>query len=178
MLNSATLKQNKVIQIPATLVTIGVMLLLPFMAHFLPLVSGIPMGARLLPMFYAPLLAIVFFNPTVAIVASLVAPLFNHALTGMPMLEMAVILSIELTVFSLLMQRLYHRWPKFSGLAPFAFLMAKITSLCVLILVPTTIIASPWQFFFASLSNAWPGMIVLWAINLIIVWTVNQSSDS
>lgn len=176
MLNAKTLKQNKVLQIPATVVTIGAMLLLPFLVHFLPQVGGVPMGARLLPIFYAPLLAAIFFNPAVGIIASLVTPLLNHTLTGMPESGIVVILTVELTVFSILMQRLYHRWPKFGGLAPFAYIMAKVASLFILILVPANFIAaSPWQFFLVSLRNAWPGMAVLLAINLIIVWMKRQS---
>ena len=176
MLNSHTLKQEKILQIPATAVTIGAMLLLPFLVHFLPPVGGVPMGARLLPIFYAPLLAAIFFNPAVGIIASLVTPLINYTLTGMPDSGMVVILTVELAIFSILMQRLYHRWPKFGGLAPIAYLMAKVASLFVLLLVPVNLIAAPpWQFFLASLRIALPGMAILLAINLSVVWMKRQS---
>ena len=177
MLNSDTLKQEKFLQIPATAVTIGAMLLLPFLVHFLPPVGGVPMGARLLPIFYAPLLAAIFFKPAVGIIASLAAPLLNYTLTGMPDSGMVVILTLELTIFSILMHRLYHRWPKFGGLAPFAYLIAKVASLFILLLVPVNLIAAPsWQFFLASLRFALPGMAILLAINLIVVWMKRSSN--
>jgi len=177
MLNSVALKENKVLQIPATAITIGAMLLLPYLAHFLPSASAVPVGARLLPMFYAPLLAVIFFSPAVGIVASISAPIINYMLTGMPALELVIILSIELTFFSVLMQSLYRRFPKFGGLAPLAYLMAKVVSLVILMLAPSLISASPWQFFLNSTSTAWSGMVILLAINLIVVWAKRQSEQ-
>ncbi len=177
MLHANTLRQNKVLQIPATAVTIGVMLLLPFLVHFLPSAGVVPMGARLLPIFYAPLLAAIFFHPAVGIVAGVVAPLLNHTLTGMPESGMVVILIVELTIFSVVMQHLNYRWPKFGGFAPFAFLMAKVASLLVLILIPINFIAAPpMQFFLASLRSAVPGMAILLAINLVAVWAKRRAN--
>ena len=176
MLNSSTFRENKAVQIPATVVTIGAMLLLPFLVHFIPSASPVPMGARLLPLFYAPLLAAIFFHPAVGLVAALIAPLLNHALTGMPESGMVVILIVELVVFTVAMQQLNHRWPAFGGFAPFAFVMAKVASLLMLLVIPVSFIAAPpVQYFLGSLRMALPGMAILLVINLIAVWAKQRS---
>ena len=62
MLNTATLKTTRVI-VPATLLTVAATFLLPFFVHLLPPVGGVPMGARLLPLFFAPFLAVRALSP-------------------------------------------------------------------------------------------------------------------
>lgn len=161
------LKSDNRIQIPATAVTIGLMLLFPFIVHW---IGGPTAGSRWLPLFYVPILAVALFHPWVSIIASLLTPLLNHFLTGAPPLPTAVVLSVELVVFSLVMQQFYQRWPKFWGAAPLAFLVAKIASLLLLFLAPMTLIpVPPWQFFRSSLLNAWPGLLVLLLINWLVV---------
>ncbi len=176
MLSSNLFRQSKFVDVSATAVTVGAMLLLPFLIHFIPS-TAVPIGARLLPMFYAPLLAAIFFRPAVGIVSALVAPLLNYALTGMPESGILAILIVELVVFTVVMQRLSYRWPTFGGFAPFAYLIAKIVSLLVLILVPLSFIsAPPMQFFLVSSRNALPGIAVLLVLNMIAVWVKRRSN--
>jgi hypothetical protein len=160
------LRSDKRVQIPATAVTIGLMLLFPFIVHA---IGGPAAGGRWLPLFYAPLVAALLFHPLVAVVAGLVTPFLNHALTGAPPLNTAVLLSVELVVFSLVMQGLARRWPAFWGAAPLAYLAAKVGSLLLVVLLPSLMPVPAWQFFSTSLINALPGMAVLLLINWLTV---------
>ena len=167
MLDTATLKNSRAI-IPATFLTVAATLLLPFLIHLLPPVGGVPMGARLLPLFIAPFLAVVLFHPAVALVASLVTPLLNRLLTGQPAWEMSVLLTVELVTFSLAAWLLVRRWPRFWGNAPLSYVIAKAASLLLLSFLPLLPV-SPWRFFFNSLQTALPGLLVLLLLNFIVV---------
>ncbi|MDO9128438.1 MAG: hypothetical protein Q7U34_01085 [Anaerolineales bacterium] len=57
MFNFTVLRRRSNLQIPAALVTLGLMWLFPFLVHLIPSIGTVPLGARLLPIFYAPLLA-------------------------------------------------------------------------------------------------------------------------
>lgn len=166
-----TLREKRAaVQIPATLVTIGLMMLLPFLVHLLPPIGGSPIGPRLLPLFYAPFVAAALCHPAVALVASLTVPLLNHALTGSPALNIAAILTFELVIFSLASRFMTQRWPRFWGAAPLAYLIAKLASLLMLIVLPLNLIpAPPLTFFWSSLTTAVPGLIVLLLINFALV---------
>src|SRR5687767_7770331 len=104
MLTRSALRQNRLLQIPATLVTLGLMWLIPVLVHLIPpFGDGTPLGVRLLPIFYAPLLAVFLFHPVVAVLASLAMPFINYLLTGMPPFNIAILLTVELVVFSLVL---------------------------------------------------------------------------
>jgi hypothetical protein len=161
------LTKNKPLQIPALLVTIALMLLFPYLIH---LIGGPTAGGRWLPIFYAPFVAALLFQPVVAIVAALSAPFLNHLLTGAPALPMAVVLSVELLVFVLLARQMARRWPAFWGAAPLAYLLAKLSSTLLLAILPVTLLPlSPGQFLSSSLAAAWPGLLVLLFINWLTV---------
>src|SRR5258706_14846411 len=103
MLTASALRQNRALQIPALGLTLFMMWLLPVLVHLLPLNGPVPEGARFLPIFYAPVVADWFFNPLVAFLAWLLIPFINHSLTGMPPLNRALLLCIELATFHLLL---------------------------------------------------------------------------
>ncbi len=162
-----TLKRANLI-LPAAVATIAVTVLLPLLVHLFPAVGGVPMGARLLPLFVAPFVAVALFHPAVALIAALVTPLLNRALTGQPTLEMSALLTVELLAFAVFAVVLLQRWPRSWMVAPLAFVLAKVAALVVLSIAPL-LPAAPWSYFTASLANAWPGLIVLIALNVVIV---------
>lgn len=162
------LRQKPLVQIPALLLTLGLMWLLPFLVHLLPLTGPVPMGARLLPIFYAPLLAAWLFHPAVGLIASLLMPFINHAFTGMPTLQMSILLGLELVIFSLVLQGFRRRSYRFALAAPLGFLAAKTASALVLWFLPILPV-SPLNYLGASIINAWPGLLVFLALNLVIV---------
>lgn len=61
--------------------------LFPFLIHFIPYQSR-PIGAVLLPMFFAPLLAVIFFRLHVSVLTALLAPALNYFITGMPRFDL------------------------------------------------------------------------------------------
>lgn len=163
---------NKRVQIPATAATIGLMLLLPFLVH---LIGGPTAGGRWLPLFYAPVAAAILFQPGVALTAGLLTPFLNHFLTGSPPLPMSFLLSFELVVFVLIVQGLYRRWPTLGWMAPLAYILTKTVELLALTLLPDSLLpVLPWPFFSTSLTNAWPGVLVLLLINWLTVKGVQR----
>ena len=67
-------------------------LLAPSLVHFIPSWDDSPIGAKLLPIFYAPLIAALTRKSHVSIVVAVMAPWLNHVLIGMPSMFMAVII--------------------------------------------------------------------------------------
>jgi hypothetical protein len=158
------------LNIPVALATIAAATLLPPLVHLIPAVDNVPMGARLLPIFYAPLLAILLGQPAAGLLAALVAPLLNYLFTGMPTREVMVIVTVELVAFSLFVMAARARWPKFVGTAPIAYLLAKVVALVFLVLLPVRLIpAPPLQYTLNSLTLALPGIIVLLVLNILAV---------
>src|SRR5688572_26633576 len=172
MLTHSALRQNLMLQIPATLVTLGLMWLVPLLVHMIPPGEGTPLGVRLLPIFYAPLLAVFLFHPAVALLSALAMPFINYQLTGMPPFNIAVLLTVELVVFSLAVLFARQRWPKLA-LAPAAVLLGKLASALLLIVMPL-LPAHPWDFFVQSTIDSLPGILVLLALHLVLIrWMPN-----
>ena len=166
MLDTKRLHATKII-LPATLLTVAATVLLPLLVHSVPM-SGLPLGARLLPIFIAPLVAVFLFHPVVSVVASLISPYLNQQLTGNPVGPMMPTLTVELSVFSVLCLLLLRHYPKLWFAAPLAYIVAKAAAQVVLKtggLVPTP----PWSGFFPSLVVALPGLIILLVINIVLV---------
>ena len=167
MFRISFLRQNAIVQVPATLLTFGLMWLLPLLVHIIPLTGPVPVGARLLPIFYAPLLAAWIFHPAVGLFASLLMPFINHAFTGMPTLPMTVLLSLELVVFSLGLLLNRKHWPRLP-LAPLAFIVGKVISAILLVFV-AVVPASPWAYLVSSVQNALPGLLILLVLHLALL---------
>ena len=64
-----------------TAILVGVAVALPLLIHLIPY-QAVPWGARLLPMFYAPLLGVILYRLSAGIVPALLAPILNLAITG------------------------------------------------------------------------------------------------
>lgn len=161
--------------ISATVVTVALTFALPLLFHLLPS-SGIPLGARFLPIFYAPLLAALLFPPAVALSASLIAPFVNHALTGNPPLPMAAQLSAELLVFTGVVLLSRRRWPQLPVVAPLAYLVTR--AIVFFAQQPAAVLSSgAWGVLLSSLGVALPGLAVLFVLNLITVgWRKRRSA--
>ena len=168
MFTLTVLRRKPILQIPAALVTLGFMWLFPFLVHLVPVSGTVPIGARLLPIFYAPLLAAWLFHPIVGLASSLLMPFINHAFTGMPTFNVAVMTSIELSVFSIVLLALKKRWSHWPVLAPLAIIAGKAVSTLLLFVFPL-VQASPWAYLTSSVANAVPGLLVLLALNLVLI---------
>lgn len=152
------LKKNVYVQIPAAVVTIALMIGLPFLVHLAPPVGGTQVGAILLPIFYAPLAAVFLFHPAVSIVAAVLAPYINHLVTGRPTLQLASTLSVEVLAFSGVLLALHRRNIYTVWAVPAAYLLAKIASGALSFVVTPGYSLAQWT---GSIPAALPGMLIL-----------------
>lgn len=169
-----TAQTSVVRTISLTAAAVAASVAIPFLVHLVP--GGSSIGATLLPIFWAPLLAVVFFGPVPGVVAALLAPLLNHVLTGMPPAFVVTSLTIELGVFvAVLVLASQWAWAKRSPLlAPAAYLVARVLAALVLIVVGSS--AASVGSVFAGLGGAIPGLISLFVINLLALLLKRRSA--
>ncbi|CAN5376584.1 hypothetical protein BH23BAC1_BH23BAC1_12710 [soil metagenome] len=155
------------IQVKATVLILIIACILPLSIHIIPPVQGTPIGAILLPMFYVPFIAIIFFRLHVGVTAAALAPLLNFLITGNPHWQFVFILIFELTVFTFIAYLLLKDNFKWIA-APLSYLFTKVISSCLLMLIP--LVSSPVDFFLHSVSNGSLGLLILGCINLGALW--------
>lgn len=80
-------------------ILLALSVLFPFMVHILPVPDDAQLGPRLLPIFYAPLLATLWGRLETAAAVALLAPVGNWALTGHPAGGGIVIMTVQLVAF-------------------------------------------------------------------------------
>ncbi len=76
----------------------------PFMVHILPVPGDARLGPRLLPIFYAPLLATLWGRLGTALSVALLAPVLNWALTGHPAPAGIVVMTVQLAGFAIVLR--------------------------------------------------------------------------
>jgi hypothetical protein len=159
----ATLKDTTVLLVAAWLI--------PFLVHLVPWGGERPLGAHLLPMFWAAFVAVYFFGLRIGLLVGLFAPALNLLLTGLPALHGLSLMSLELVVFSLFAWWAVRRAPWLWVVAPVGYVIAKIAST----LVQQT--AAPVSgIFIESLRAGIPGLLVLLTINLVLVFAYPKST--
>lgn len=126
---------------------------LPWLVHLLPPATAAATGQQWLPMFYAPLVASVWFRPRVAILAALLAPLCNHLLFGMPAGSLVAGLTLELALFSVAAVAL-NRWSRLAWWhVPLVFAGARLL-----------LLALTGGLQLQALLTPWPGVVVMSAL--------------
>jgi hypothetical protein len=120
-------------------------------------------------MFYAPFIAIHFFRPSVVSIAAFIAPYGYYLLWGNPPIEQIGILSLELFIFTQIVYLINSKFGTLSLNAPVSYLLTKIISLFVLMILPYSFINnSPLNFVAQSTLIALPGVIILFLISRYI----------
>ena len=161
-MNTIALKKTLVRwQVKETALILSASVMLPFLIHLIPPIGGIPFGARLLAMFYAPFIAVMLFKPHVAIITGLFSPILNSLLTGYPAPEIVGVLSVELVVFCLVAYLIRRRAKNFRGTAALAYLIA--------LLVVTCAAGASDAFFLRTVFNALPGIAMLVLMNILLL---------
>lgn len=130
----------------------------PLLVHAIP-VEGL--GPRLVPLFYAPLLAALLLDLRLAVAVSVAAPLINSLATGMPPSPLVPALAVQLGVFVVLV-RLMQRY-RWVVVAPAAY----VVSLGVTVALSTPL-DWPSIGLLAGLRTALPGMVVMAGIGLLL----------
>lgn len=142
----------------------------PFVVHLLPAWGDARWGERLLPIFYAPLLASLRMPLAAAAILSLATPWLNLWVTGHPSPPISLLLTFQLTSFCLGLYwlrmkmglRFWLCWPAYLGSA---------ISGCLILLVWPDLL--PWTnaagFLLRSVTVTWPGLLILLLLNWLAV---------
>lgn len=142
---------------------------LPIILHLVPVHSAVPVGVRLIPIFYAPLVGIVLFKSRSALLGGVLAPWVNYLITGRPIPDMALMLTLDMVLFVAIASLIHHYLKNFWAMAPVSYICAKFLS--SLVTVPSDNFAqatSSMEFFSRSVTLAIPGLVVLLMINWVL----------
>lgn len=151
-------------------ILLALSLLFPFMIHILPVPDDARLGPRLLPMFYAPLLAALLGRTGSALIVSLVAPWLNWLITSHPVPPMAAVMTVQLLVFVLCLRLMLARMGLRWFLAAPAYFAAMVATALVVAVFPELIGARPVIAWLAqSVTIGLPGIGVLLLINALVI---------
>lgn len=160
-INSVALKKAFVkLEVKETALVLAASVALPFLVHLIPPLGEMPVGARLIPMFYAPFIAIVLFRPHVALITGLLAPTSNFLLTGHPASENIFVLTLELVLFCIAAYLIRRKWKRFWGVAALAYLAAVLGATCLLGRI---------SLFMQTMVNSLTGIGILTLINIFLL---------
>ncbi len=154
-------------QLTETVVILLATMLLPLLVHLLPDLNDQPMGKILLPVFWAPMVAVYFFRRHVAIIAGIFAPLFNFLLLGRPDPDMVLLLSFEVVVFVLLLDAL--RRVKFMQYLAVAVSYIVAAAFALLLMFVLGSLSNPIGMWISSMQVAVPGIGLMVLANLLIL---------
>jgi len=163
-------RKHFLVQAFYTALTLTGMVLLPIIVHVIPFSGAQPLGAYLLPMFVAPLVAAFYISPVGLILAAVLAPMINSALTGMPQVPLLYFVTSELIVFSSIVFWIVQKGKMFPGFSALAFVLAK-----VVVVVPKILILSGGLTLSAIRQNltglavSIPGILVLVVVERLLL---------
>lgn len=158
------------LSVPAALLLLALAWLLPFLVHLIPWSGARPLGAYLLPMFWATLVAVYLYGAALGVVIGLFGPLINLLVAGASMTKFISPMSLELAAFALAFALALRFWPRFWMLAPLAYLVARAVSTAFQSVVPSFgQMHAGFGAFFVSLGGVLPGLMVLLVINAALV---------
>jgi hypothetical protein len=167
-LSAKELVQNQ-LMVKETVVLLALSAALPFLAHLIPAVNGTPMGAILLPIFYAPLIGVILFRFHVGVLVAALAPFINLAIIGMPSAAMASLLAVELVMFvgftQLFLQNDRLKWVS----APVSLVLVKLVSSLMIMIVPFWQMINTGGYLVNSLVNGVAGIFVLLLLNIALL---------
>lgn len=154
------------LEVKETALVLSASVILPFLVHLVPAYNGIPLGARLLPMFYAPFIAVSLFRPHVAIITGLFSPILNSYLTGHPTPENIAVLTVELVLFCIISYLVQRKWRHFWGVVIVSYLLT---------LLSVSFLLGRIEFFTNTLVVALPGLAMLSFINMSLLRLQSRS---
>ena len=138
----------------------------PFLIHVIPVPETAKLGPRLLPMFYAPLLAVLWGRAPSAFAVALLAPWLNWALTSHPAPLGAVLMTIELMGFVCALRALVARAGARGFLAVPGYFAAMALAAAAAAIFPFLIDRRPAMAWAAhSVATGIPGIAILVLIN-------------
>ena len=144
--------------------------LIPFLVHLIPWTGERPLGAYLLPLFWATFVAVYFYGATAGMITGLFAPVVSLLVTGLPAWGFFSRTILELVLFVLATTWAMRQAPWFWLWAPLGYFVAKTVS--ALLLSAPTIIGRPdsaGYFFTHLVVGGAAGLVVLGLINFALV---------
>lgn len=159
-------------------VLLALSVLLPFSIHLLPVPEEARLGPRLLPIFYAPLLATLLGRRQSAVAVAALAPWLNWLVTGYPRPQTAWLTMLELLVFVLALRGLLTRAGSRWYLAAPAYLAGMLAAAVAVAVHPAFTggrPAVPWLADTVALGL--PGLAILVLINWLVVRTYPQGGN-
>lgn len=137
-------------------------LALPVLVHLIPVQSGPPMGARLLPIFLAATVAAMRLDAVSALSIAVLTPLLNRLLTDMPAGPMLPVVATELLLVVALVLAVRRLAPAMLRWVPVpAYLLAAVVAGAA---VHGDAIAATLGF---AVTASWPGLILLAAAGVL-----------
>lgn len=151
-------------------VLLAIAWLIPFLVHLAPWAGARPLGAYLLPIFWATFVAVYFYGAGAGLLTGLFAPAVNLALTGLPAWKSFGVAAIEVVIFVLFAAWMVRRTPRGWWWAPLGYLVARIGA--ALLLSASAVFGSldtTAKFFEHVLVGGAAGLVVLALINGALV---------
>jgi hypothetical protein len=144
--------------------------LAPFLVHLVPWAGARPLGAYLLPVFWATFVAVYFYGLTGGLLTGLFAPAVNLFVTGLPAWRSFGTMGLELVVFALVTTWAVRQSPRFWLWAPLGYFVAK--TVAALLLSAPAVVGRPdaaGYFFTHLVVGGAAGLVVLTLINFALV---------
>ncbi|MDZ7801744.1 MAG: hypothetical protein U5K81_13285 [Trueperaceae bacterium] len=123
------------------------------------------MGSTLLPIFWAPLIALFVFGSVPAFAAAALAPIVNNLVTGLPPTPALSMITVELVVFVVLVLFSMRWMPRNPLVAPACYAVAH-TLVTVAFWLSSGAPESAWGLLGSSFQTALPGIVMLFLVNL------------
>jgi hypothetical protein len=172
----ATTQPSAVRTVSLSAVAVAATLAFPYLVHLLPAGQGPQVGATYLPIFWAPLLAVLLFGFVPALAAAALGPIVNHWVTGSPPEFLLMAMTLELVGFVVILRLLLSLSPRNVLAVPLAYLAAKV--LVVVAQQPAAVTAaSTWSGLGSSLQTALPGIVILTVVGVALVWSTAHRSS-
>jgi uncharacterized membrane protein len=143
--------------------------LIPFLVHLVPWAGERPLGAYLLPLFWATFIAVYFYGATAGLLTGLFAPAVNLLVTGLPAWKFFGTMTLEVGVFVLFTTWTVRQAPRFWLVAPLGYFAAK--TLTALLVTTQTVVGRPdaaGYFFTHLVVGGAAGLVVLTLINFAL----------
>lgn len=161
-----------------SLISLFPAVMLPFVVHLIPNNGVLPYGALFLPIFYAPLVVSIKYNLRTALLLGLFAPIVNYMLTGHPASSLVLVMTLELVVFSVIVNILkQNKYAKFVS-GGIGYLITKCFSMITLMMIPSVLSGvNPIKFALQSIQNGIAGVFLLTFFSFILNFNFTKGKN-
>ena len=160
VVNNAAIRNLQVVE---TIILLAASILFQFLIHLIP-TSGTPIGAFLLAMFFAPLIAVVFFKPHATFLVAIFSPILNYLISGSPIAEILPLMTIKLVLFVSCLYLFFN----VKSIKKISSLFAIVISITLSPFI-VSLFSSYSEDVLNTLTTAIPGILLLTLANYFLV---------